>query len=50
MLKFVDEKGPSLQETASVPDHGSATQRVFDWLGTLGYLKTNGIGMVWNGS
>jgi acetate kinase len=46
MLKFVDEKGPSLQETASVPDHGSATQRVFDWLGTLGYLKAEGIDSV----
>jgi acetate kinase len=43
MLKFVDEKGPGLQETASVPDHGSATRRVFDWLGTLGYLEANGI-------
>lgn len=43
MLKFVDEKGPSLQETDSVTDHGSGTQRVFDWLGTLGYLETNGM-------
>jgi acetate kinase len=41
MLKFVDEKGPSLQETASVTDHGRATQRVFDWLRTLGYLEIN---------
>jgi acetate kinase len=46
MLKFADEKGPSLQETASVPDHGSATQRVFDWLGTHGYLKADGIDVV----
>ena len=46
MLKFVDEKGPSLQETDSVTDHGSATQRVFDWLGTLGYLKADGIEVV----
>lgn len=46
VLKFVDEKGPSLQETASVTDHGSATQRVFDWLGTLGYLKADGIDSV----
>jgi len=43
MLKFVDEKGPCLQEAASVTDHGSATQRVFDWLGTLGYLETGGV-------
>ena len=43
MLKFVGEKGPSLQATANVPDHGSATQRVFDWLRTLGYLETNGM-------
>jgi len=43
MLKFVGEKGPSLQETASVTDHGSATQRVFDWLRPLVYLETNGM-------
>jgi len=46
MLKFAGEKGPSLQEMASVPDHGSATQRVFDWLGTHGYLKADGIDVV----
>lgn len=46
MLKFFDEKVPSLEETASVPDHGSATQRVFDWLGSLGYLKGDGIDSV----
>lgn len=40
-LKFVGEKGPRLQETASLTDHESATQRVFDWLRTLGYLETN---------
>jgi acetate kinase len=43
MLKFVGEKGPSLQETASVTDHGSAAQRLFDWLKSLGYLETNGM-------
>jgi acetate kinase len=43
MFKFVDEKGASLQERASIPDHGRATERVFDWLETLGYLKANGI-------
>jgi acetate kinase len=46
MLKFVDEKGSSLQETASVPDHGSATKRVFDWLVALGYLSSEGIDSV----
>jgi acetate kinase len=43
MFKFVDEKGASLQETDSVTDHESATQRVFNWLRTLGYLETNRI-------
>lgn len=38
MLKFVDEKGLRLEEMASVPDHGSATNKLFDWLETLGYL------------
>ena len=46
MLKFVDEKGPGLQETTSVPDHGSATKRVFDWLAALGYLRADGIDSV----
>lgn len=43
MFKFVGEKGPSLQETDSVTDHGSATRRVFDWLRTLGYLGPGGV-------
>ncbi len=43
MLKFVDETGSSLEETASIPDHGRAAERVFDWLGTLGYLKSKEI-------
>jgi acetate kinase len=43
MLKFADEKGQHLQERVKVTDHGSATRRALDWLGTLGYLETNGI-------
>ncbi len=46
MLKFAGGKGSTLQETADVPDHASATQRVFDWLGGLGYLKADGIDRV----
>jgi len=41
MLKFVDEKGPRLEEMASVPDHGTATRKALDWLGTLGYPGAN---------
>ncbi|MGQ9647546.1 MAG: acetate/propionate family kinase [Thermodesulfobacteriota bacterium] len=43
MLKFVDERGPGLEERVRILDHGGATERVFDWLGTLGYLKARGI-------
>jgi len=46
MLKFVDHKGASLQETASVTDHKSATRQALDWLGTLGYLGVNGLDAV----
>jgi acetate kinase len=46
MLNFADGKGPGLQETARVPDHGRATQRVFDWLKTSGYLGANGLDAV----
>jgi acetate kinase len=35
-----------LQETAKLPDHGSASRKVLDWLGTLGYLGANGVDAV----
>jgi acetate kinase len=43
MLKFVDETGSNLEETAIIPDHGRAAERVFNWLATLGYLKSKEI-------
>lgn len=42
-LKFVDEKGQSLQEIIGATDHGSATRKALDWLKSLGYLETNRI-------
>jgi len=43
MLKFTNERGQRLQETARVTDHRSATRQALDWLGTLGYLGANGL-------
>lgn len=43
MLKFVDEKGPRFEEMAGVSDHGSATNKVIDWLEILGYLESPGL-------
>ena len=42
-LKFVEESGPGIEESVRIPDHGRAAERVFDWLGTLGYLKSKKI-------
>ena len=43
MLKFTNDRGQRLQETAKVTDHGSATRHALDWLKSLGYLEANGI-------
>ncbi len=42
-LKFVGGGKEELREALNVSDHATATERVFDWLGTLGYLKGDGI-------
>jgi len=42
-VKFVTENGECFQETTEIADHGMATQRVFDWLKSLGLMEQDGI-------
>jgi len=42
-MKFVAEDGECLRETAEIVDHGSAAQRVLDWLQSHGLMGQNGV-------
>lgn len=46
VVKFVDQKGKSLQETIGTIDHGKATRRALDWLGTIGHSEASGLDAV----
>lgn len=42
-LRFVDRSGQSLEETILGASHGKATEKVLDWLSSLGYLEPHRI-------
>ncbi len=42
-LEFIVEGGDSLQEIATLSDHGEATRRVLEWLESSGLLESDGL-------
>lgn len=42
-IRFSEEDGSAVQETASIADHGEAAHRVIQWLDSLGHLGQDGV-------